>query len=481
MKTKKDITSIIKKEEEAKLNLVNFIPNTIKPPSAVEVEMNILGALMIDEAAMHKTASLLTKDSFYKPAHQIIFEVMLSLYAKKEAIDVVTVYEELEKTGKVESIGGATYLSSMTQTISSAANLDSYIKIIIEKKVLRDVINTCFQVASVAYSGETDALDVLDYAGQKIFDISENRLRKSFIDMKSAVTQTIEYIEAVHNRDRVHFCAPTGFYDLDELLGGGFQNSDLIILAARPSMGKTALALSFARNAAVDFKLPVAFFSLEMATTQLVTRLICAEGRINAQDVRRGKLAAAESQKMVQNAARLAHAQLFMDDQPAQTILEIRAKARRLKSEHKIRLVVVDYLQLMQGPPGMESREREISTISRSLKALAKELEIPIIALSQLNRNPDNRTDKRPQLADLRESGAIEQDADVVMFINRPEYYKQEKFPDGTSTQGIAEIIIAKQRNGPTDEVKLRFVHEYGKFENLERFNKYGGPSEEVF
>jgi replicative DNA helicase len=307
----------------------------------------------------------------------------------------------------------------------------------------------------------------LDQAERRIFEITETHLKKSFQDMERAVRDALEYIEAIHSQAKQKFSVPTGFYELDEMLGG-FQKSDLIILAARPSMGKTAFALTLARNAAVDHKVPVGIFSLEMATMQLVIRMLCAEGRLNAHLVRTGKLPHEEGVKLSKNAHKLIESPLYIDDAPAQTVLEIRAKARRLKAEKNIGMIIIDYLQLMQGPAKSESREREISHISRSLKSLAKELNIPVIALAQLNRAVETRNDKRPQLSDLRESGSIEQDADVVLFLNRPEYYGIRTFQeDGSSTEGIAEVIIGKQRNGPTGDLKLAFIKEYARFENL--------------
>jgi len=284
--------------------------------------------------------------------------------------------------------------------------------------------------------------------------------------MDRAVRDALEYIEAIHSQSQQKFSVPTGFYELDEMLGG-FQKSDLVIVAARPSMGKTALALTLARNAAVDHEIPIGIFSLEMSTMQLIIRLLCAEGKLNAHLVRTGKLPHSEGVKLSKNAHKLIEAPIYVDDSPAQTVLEIRAKARRLKVEKNVGMIIIDYLQLMQGHAKAESREREISHISRSLKSLAKELNIPVIALSQLNRAVESRTDKRPQLSDLRESGSIEQDADVVIFLNRPEYYGMEKDANGESLEGVAEVIVGKQRNGPTGTVKLAFIKEYARFENL--------------
>ncbi|KAB2908050.1 MAG: replicative DNA helicase [Ignavibacteriaceae bacterium] len=445
------------------------------PPHTNEIETLVLGAMLIDPEAINKAVSVIDKTAFYKPAHQTIFAAMVNLYNEHEPIDVPTVFNELSRLKVIDSVGGLTYLSELGNNISSAANIEYHLKILVEKKILRDLINVSHRIAQRAYMAEDTALKILDEAENSIFQISETRSKKTYIDMKRAVTQTIEYIEVVHNKTAAGVVGvPTGFYDLDDFLGG-FQNSDLIILAARPSMGKTALALAFARNAAVMHKLPVAIFSLEMATTQLVTRLICSEAKIPGQNLRKGRMTAEEHSRIAQYGGKLAEAPIYIDDVPGQTVLEIRAKSRRLKSEYGIKMIVIDYLQLMQGHADTESREREISTISRSLKGLAKDLDIPIIALSQLNRESEKRTDKRPMLSDLRESGSIEQDADVVMFIHRPEYYGKEVDSEGNSMKGLAEVIIAKHRNGPTGEVKLTFLHEYTKFENRQHFNRFAG------
>lgn len=443
------------------------IPADVKPPSAPEIEAAVLGAMLIEKEAVPKAIEMLkTKESFYLRQHQMIFDAMISLFETNEPIDTVTLYEELKKRNQVEEVGGAVYLSKLSQNISSAANVEFHAKIIVEKQILRGLISSSHQIAQAAYEGNLDAFEILDDAERKIFDITESHLQRSFQGMDRAVRDALEYIEAIHSQKDRKFSVPTGFYELDELLGG-FQKSDLIIVAARPSMGKTAFALTLARNAAIDHGVPIGIFSLEMATMQLIIRMLCAEGRLNAHLVRTGKLPSEEGVKLSKNAHKLINAPLYVDDSPSQTVLEIRAKARRLKAEKNIGMIIIDYLQLMQGPPKAESREREISHISRSLKALAKELNIPVIALAQLNRAVEARTDKRPQLSDLRESGSIEQDADVVIFLNRPEYYGLDKDENGESNEGVAEIIIGKQRNGPTGTVKLAFIKEYARFENL--------------
>lgn len=442
-------------------------PADVKPPAAPEVEASILGAMLIEKEAVPKAIELLTPQSFYLKEHRLIFEAMQSLFESGEPIDTVTVYEELKKRNQIEEVGGAVYISKLSQNISSAANVQYHAKIVLEKEILRGLISSAHEIASTAYSGNEDAFDLLDEAERKIFEITESHLKKSYVAMEKAVHEAFEYIEALHSRSNKKFSVPTGFYELDDLLGG-FQKSDLIIIAARPSMGKTAFALSVARNAAVEHKIPVGIFSLEMSTMQLVIRLLCAEARINAHLVRTGKLPLSEGEKLSKNAHKLSEAPIYIDDTPAQSVLEIRAKARRLKAERDIGMIIVDYLQLMQGPANAESREREISHISRSLKSLAKELNIPVVSLAQLNRVVETRADKRPQLSDLRESGSIEQDADVVLFLYRPEVYGFETWP-GTQDEckGAAEVIISKQRNGPTGDVKLAFIKEYARFENL--------------
>jgi replicative DNA helicase len=438
----------------------------MKPPAAPEIEASVLGAMMIEKEAVPKALELLKPESFYLTSHRLIFEAMLSLFESSEPIDTVTLYEELKKREQIDDVGGAVYLSQLSQNISSAANIEYHAKIILEKQILRGLITSSHEIAKAAYEGTNDAFDILDQAERKIFEITESHLSQSYQGMDRAVRDALEYIEAIHSQSQQKFSVPSGFYELDEILGG-FQKSDLAIVAARPSMGKTAFALTLARNAAVDHEIPVGIFSLEMSTMQLIIRLLCAEGKLNAHLVRTGKLPHAEGVKLSKNAHKLIEAPVYVDDSPAQTVLEIRAKARRLKVEKNVGMIIIDYLQLMQGHAKAESREREISHISRSLKSLAKELNIPVIALSQLNRAVESRTDKRPQLSDLRESGSIEQDADVVIFLNRPEYYGIEKDANGESLEGVAEVIVGKQRNGPTGTVKLAFIKDYARFENL--------------
>jgi len=439
------------------------------PPQAVDVEMAVLGAMLLDKGAIAKAIEILDDSSFYKPAHQRIFAGMVALFEKSEPVDLITLVEELRRRAELDKIGGEYYLTELTTRVTTAANIEYHAHIVLEKALMRQLISSSSEVVGRAYSETEDALDLLDEAEQKIFQISEQRMKKSFISMNTAVHQTMEMLESIHGKHSGVTGVPSGYTELDNYTGG-FQKSDLIIVAGRPSQGKTALVLSVARNASIFHEVPVAFFSLEMSNQQLVLRLICAEARVDAQSVRTGRLPEDEWRKLSTSIGKLYKAKIFIDDTPALTALEIRAKARRLKVEHNVGLVIVDYLQLMQGPKNSQSREQEISSISRSLKALAKELNIPVIALSQLNRAVEMRGDKRPVLADLRESGAIEQDADVVLFVHRPEMFGINVDENNEPTEGMAEIIIGKQRNGPTGSARLAFIKQYARFENLTRF-----------
>jgi replicative DNA helicase len=446
------------------------------PPQAVDVEMSVLGAMLLEKEAIARALEVLDDTAFYKPGHQEIFKAIIGLFEKNEAADSITVVEELRRMAKLDSVGGPMYISDLTMHVTSAANIEYHAKIVLEKALLRNLISASSEITSRAFNEQDDALDLLDEAENKIFQISEKRLKKSFVSMKEAVFTTMEMLESIHGKHSGVTGVPTGFTSLDSMTGG-FQNSDMIIVAARPSMGKTAFVLSIARNAAVDHGKPVGFFSLEMSSQQLVMRLICAEARVDAQSVRTGRLPDEQWRNLSTRIGKLYNAKIFIDDTPALSILELRAKARRLKAEHDVAMIVVDYLQLMSGPKNAQSREQEISQISRSLKALAKELNIPVVALSQLNRAVETSSDKRPMLANLRESGAIEQDADVVIFIHRPEKYGLTR-DDGSSAEGVAEIIIGKQRNGPTGEVELAFINQYARFENLAlpTFDEFAPP-----
>lgn len=437
------------------------------PPQAVDVEMAVLGAMLIDKEAVSKAIEVIDDSCFYRDAHRKVYQAMIALFERSEPVDLVTLTEELRRRGHLEDIGGAYYLTELTGKVTSSANIEYHAHIILEKSLMRQLIAAATEIAARGYNEMEDALELIDRAEEKIFQISESRLKKSFISMSTAIHSTMELLESIHGTHSGVTGVPSGFALLDSLTGG-FQKSDLIIIAGRPSMGKTSLALSCARNAAVDHGIPAGIFSVEMSATQLVLRLLCAEARVNAHAVRTGRLPEDQWANLSTRAGRLAKAQIFIDDTPSLTVLELRAKARRLKVEHDIGLVIVDYLQLMQGPKSAESREREISMISRSLKALAKELAIPVIALSQLSRKVEERGgDKRPILSDLRESGSLEQDADVVIFVHRPELYGIAVDENNSPTEGMADIIIGKQRNGPTGDFRLAFVKDYARFENL--------------
>jgi replicative DNA helicase len=437
------------------------------PPNAVEIEEQVLGAMLLEKDAISRALEVLDRDVFYAERHRKVFEAIVALFERNEPADSITVAEELRRRGDLESVGGEAALVELTLKVTSGANVEYHSRILVERGLMRRLISESGKIASRAYSQTEDAFHLLDEAEQAIFKISEWRLKGNFVSMEKAVHDTLEMLESIHGKHEGVTGVPTGFRDLDTLTGG-WQKSDLVIVAGRPSAGKTAFALSLASNAAMHRSkpTPVGIFSLEMSMQQLIMRLMCADARVDAHAVRTGRLPEDDWKKLSLAAGRLAKANMYIDDSASLGILELRAKARRLKAEHNIGLVIVDYLQLMQGPKS-ENREKEISAISRSLKALAKELEIPVIALSQLSRAVEGRTDKRPILSDLRESGAIEQDADVVMFVHRQEMFVDPKSERALEVQGKAEIIVGKQRNGPTDDVTLAFVHRYARFENL--------------
>ena len=438
-----------------------------RTPKSIEAEKQVLGAMFLDESAPPKAFEILKPEHFFDSKHIKIFDAMFDLFEDGEPINIMSVYNELEKRGQLEKAGGAEYLSELTQSVVSAVNIAYNARIVLEKWILRKIISSSIEMADEALTAEKDVFDILDEAERNIFSIAQEGLRESYTPMDKAVKDTLEYIDSIHGKKNNENLIETNLVEFDALLGG-LQKSDLIIIAARPSMGKTAFALTIARNIAVEKKVPIAFFSLEMSTLQLVMRLISSEAKIDLHKLRTGRFPAEDGKKLGNAASRLKNAPLFIDDTPAQTVMEIRAKARRMKSEHKIGLIIIDYLQLMTSSKKMESREREISMISSSLKALAKELDIPVIALAQLNRAVEQRADKRPMLSDLRESGSIEQDADVVVFLYRPEFYgiTSLKEKDGMSTDGYAEAIIGKQRNGPTGVVPLHYIKQFGRFEN---------------
>ncbi len=437
------------------------------PPHSLEAEMSVLGAMMLDKSAISKAIEILEAEAFYRDAHTRIYQTMLALFERGVAVDIISLAEELRRRGLLEIVGGTYYLTEINAQTPTASNIEHHSRIVQERYLKRCLIQVAGQVLHDCYDETSDALEEIDKAETRIFDIAEKRLRRGFIGMNKLAHDTFAMITAMldgHQQEGITGIA-SGFARLDDMLGG-FQRSDLIIVAARPSMGKTALALSIARNMAIEYHQPVAIFSIEMAATQLMLRLLSAEAKINAHAIRTNRLDHDSMLKLVDALGRLSDAPIFIDDSPSLTIMEIRAKTRRLKAEQNIQAVIVDYLQLIHAPRA-ESREREISIISRSLKQIAKELDIPVIALAQLNRSVESRTDKTPMLSDLRESGSIEQDADVVMFVNRREQYGIQTYDDGTTTAGTGELIIGKQRNGPTGSVKLAYLKDYARFENL--------------
>lgn len=439
------------------------------PPQAPDLEEAVLGAMMLEKDAIMSVMDVLKPEAFYKDAHQKIFMAISRLSTRMEPIDIYTVSQELKRTEELDLVGGPYYLTQLTLKVGSAAHVAFHAKIIAQKHIQRELIRISSDIQRNSFDETIDVEELLDTAQMEIFNLAEGNVKKEALKMDSIVKDAIALIEEASKRTDGLSGVPTGFVGLDRLTSG-WQPSDLIIVAARPAMGKTAFTLSMARNMAVDHRKPVAFFSLEMGATQLAMRLIIGETGIESDKVKNGKLEPHEWAQLEVRIKDLTEAPLFIDDTPALSIFEFRSKVRRLKTQHDIAIVIIDYLQLMVGPPETRgNREQEVSVISRSLKAIAKELNIPIIALSQLNRSVETRGgNKRPQLSDLRESGAIEQDADIVSFIHRPEYYGHTEDEDGNSLIGIAEIIVAKHRNGSVDDVRLRFQKEGAKFLDLE-------------
>lgn len=440
------------------------------PPNAVDLEQAVLGAMMLEKNAVTDTIDMLAVESFYDPKHQFIYGAVRDLFATSNPIDLLTVTHRLKDKGELEAAGGPVYISSLTNRVASSAHVEYHARIIAQKYIQREIIRMCSETLRDAYDETTDVFDLLTKAEGQLFGIAENNMKKSIATMQTVVMEAINEIEqAAKNSDGLSGI-PTGFRKLDELTSG-WQRSDMIVIAARPAMGKTAFVLSMARNTAVDFNMGVAIFSLEMSNVQLVKRLISSESRISAEKLRKGQLEDYEFQQLYSRITKLSTAPIYIDDTPGLSIFDLRAKCRRLKMQYDIQIVIIDYLQLMSagGGKGTGNREQEISAISRSIKEIAKELNVPIIALSQLSRSVETRGgDKRPVLSDLRESGAIEQDADIVGFLYRPEYYGLMQDEDGSSNQGVGEVIIAKHRNGALDRVRLRFVGQYARFENFE-------------
>ena len=447
------------------------------PPQAVDFEEAVLGALMLEKNAVNDVIDVLSPESFYKDPHQKIYGVIHHLFGHSQPIDILTVTQELRNRGELEYVGGAYYISQLTNRIASAANVEHHARIIAQKFIQRELIRISSETIKLAYDETTDVFDLLDKAESSLFQVAEGNLSKSYERIDKVMQQAIEEIENAQDHEDGVSGIPTGSTALDRVTSG-WQKSDMIVIAARPGMGKTAFVVSMARNAAVQFNQAVAIFSLEMSSVQLVNRLISGETEIPAEKLRKGNLEPHEFQQLHARIGKLSEAPFFIDDTPALSVFEFRAKCRRLKAQHDIKLIVIDYLQLMTGGgEGKGNREQEISFISRSIKTVAKELEVPIIALSQLSRSVETRGgDKKPMLSDLRESGAIEQDADIVSFIYRPEYYGLTTDEiTGDSLEGIGEFIIAKHRNGSLETVKLRFVGQFAKFENLDSFDDGGG------
>lgn len=439
------------------------------PPQAVEFEEAVLGALLIDNSAINQVIDILSPDSFYKEEHQLIFKTVKELFGDSQPVDILTVANLMRKNGDLAAIGGEYYLVELSQKVSSSAHSEFHARIIVQKHIQREMIRVASKIITNAFDETTDVFDLLDQAEQDLFEVAHGNVVKNYESAHDLIKEAISKIEEISNQEGLSG-VPSGFSKVDRVTSG-WQPSDLIILAARPGMGKTAFVLSMARNISVDHGKAVAVFSLEMSSVQLITRLISSETGLSSEKLRKGNLDDHEWQQLLTKVKNLEKAPLFIDDTPAISVFDLRAKCRRLVAQHNVGMVIIDYLQLMTagGGKGGGNREQEISTISRSLKSIAKELNVPVIALSQLSRAVETRGgDKRPLLSDLRESGAIEQDADIVCFIYRPEYYDITEWPDGSPSEGQAEFIIAKHRNGGLDNVRLRFQGHMAKFSDLE-------------
>ncbi|MBN1353865.1 MAG: replicative DNA helicase [Candidatus Omnitrophica bacterium] len=437
------------------------------PPQNTEAEIAVLGSMLLDKEAIGRAIEFLDASSFYKNSHAKIFLTIINLYDKDKAVDIVTLTEELRKDGTLEEVGGHVYIASIAASIPTSANINHYAKIVREKAVLRHLISTATQIVSESYDNSSTVDELLDKAERMIFEITTNKVETKVASIKDVIKSSIETIDNLYQRKENITGIATGFHDFD-VMTAGLQKSDLIVIAGRPSMGKSALVSCIAEHVGVIENTPLAFFSLEMSKEQLVQRMLCSHARVDAHKVRTGFLAQSDWPKLVNAAGKLSTSPIYIDDTAGVSVLELRAKARRLKAQFDIGLIVVDYLQLMQGPQGAENRQQEISEISRSLKALARELSVPLIAVSQLSRAVEQRADRRPQISDLRESGAIEQDADLVVLLLREEYYNPTE-----ENKGVAEIIIAKQRNGPVGSIKLAFINEYTRFEDLAKGEEF--------
>ncbi len=446
------------------------------PPQNIEAEQSILGAVLIDNNALIAALELIAEDDFYKESHRRIFSSMSELFDKNEPIDIITLTDQLKRKNTLDAVGGSGYLASLASMVPTSANVRYHSKIVREKAMLRGLLRSVTDIASNVYESELDPEELIDFAEKTVFDLSDKRIKASFVTLKEVIKDSFQMIEHLYDRKEAITGVPSGLGKLDELTTG-FQKSDLIIVGGRPSMGKTAFSLNIAQHVGVELKEPVAIFSLEMAKEQLAFRMLCSEAMVNSNDIRKGFIRKDDWHKLTSAASKLAESPIFIDDSSGMTVLEMRAKARRLKAEHGLSMIIVDYLQLMRGRGNAERREQEISEISRSLKGLAKELRVPVIALSQLNRGVETRGgSKKPTLADLRESGAIEQDADVIIFLYRDEVYNKEM----QDNKNKAEIIVAKQRNGPTDTVPLTFLAHCTRFTDYTD-REYRDIEEDVF
>ena len=433
------------------------------PPQNLDAEQAVLGGVFLSNNVFHSIVDILVEEDFYSPAHQIIFRTFLDLYRKNIPVDLVTIHDELEKTGRLDSVGGPVYLASLTEAVASSSNALFYAQIVKEKAIRRHLIRAATEIIAQSFEPASEVSDLLDSSEQKIFAISESKSKQVFRSSKELISEVFELLQKRVEKKELVTGVPTGYHSLDELTAG-LQPTDLIIIAARPSMGKTAFALNVAMRAAVSGEVPTAVFSLEMSMEQLMMRMLCSFGKVDLRNLRTGYLNDEDWSRLYESAGALSKAPIYIDDTPALSSLELRARCRRLKSEKNIGMVIVDYLQLMRAGRRIDSREQEISEISRSLKALAKEIGVPVVALSQLNRKVEDRTNKRPVLSDLRESGAIEQDADVIIFLYRDDAYNKK---EDNPRKGVAEIILGKQRNGPIGTVELSFLAKYTAFENL--------------
>ncbi|MFH0842325.1 MAG: replicative DNA helicase [Bacteroidota bacterium] len=460
------------KQTSGSRTMISQLPDFGKvPPQALDMEEAVLGAIMLEKEAVIAILDILKPESFYKETHKKIFKAISDLSLREYPVDLYTVTEELKNHNELESVGGPVYLTQLTSKVVSAANVDYHARIVAQKYIQRELIRVSTEIQTRSFDDSIDVTDLLDFSENALFQVAEGNIKREVAPINAVIKDAIREIEEAGKREDALVGIPSGFTRLDRLTSG-WQKSELIIIAARPSMGKTALALSMARNMSIDHGKNVAIFSCEMSSIQLVNRLIIAETDIPGDKIRNGRLSEEEWKQLDTRIKKLVQAPIFIDDTPAISIFELRAKCRRLKAQHKLDLVIVDYLQLMSGPDNAGSREQEVSNISRSLKSIAKELNVPIIALSQLNRSVEMRGGtKRPLLSDLRESGAIEQDADMVVFIHRQEKFGFTAFDDGTSTKGIAEIILAKNRNGPVDDVRLKFREEKAQFVDLDEFD----------